>query len=163
MRAALHILAVAALALIWALTIYTIYGPHALPASFPVHFESAGRPNGWGRSAMLWALPAVASVLYGLMTLVARFPSSFNFPVRVTRENRGILESTALSMIAWLRFEVVGLFAWIQSVTVRFAREGQGNLSPLFLPVILGIVFLTIVWHVAAMLRAGGRGRISNR
>jgi uncharacterized membrane protein len=153
MKSVLHAIAAVALVLTWAATVYVIYGPHPLPDRIPVHFDAAGSSNGWGSPAMLWLLPIMATVIYLLMTVVARFPSAFNFPVRVTRQNRPRLEALALAMIAWLRAEVVCLFAWIQYTTLEFARQGQGRLSPWFLPLSLVAVFLTIGWHVAAMLR----------
>ncbi len=146
-------IAVTALFFIWAVTAYAVYGPHPLPAQIPVHFDAAGHPNGWGRPAMLWLQPAMATIIFLLMSLVARFPSSFNFPVRVTRENRLRLEAIALAMIAWLSAEVACLFAWIQYFTLSLARKGQGTLSPLFLPLVIAAVLGTVVWHIAAMSR----------
>jgi uncharacterized membrane protein len=65
------------LALVWA----------ALPARVPVHFGVTGRPDRYGSKSLLLILPAIAAVLTLLLTLVARFPQSFNFSVRVTAEN----------------------------------------------------------------------------
>lgn len=158
MRALLHTLALTALLAMWISTIYAIVGPHPLPARIPVHFDPSGTPNGWGTPAMLWLLPGIAALVYGLMTLVARFPAAFSFPVRVTPRNRSRLEDLALSMIGWLRVETVCLFAVIQYVTIQLARRGGGGLSPWFLPLTLGVIFATILAHVRAMLRTGPAG-----
>ena len=88
------------------------------------------------------------------MTGVARFPAAFNFPVRVTPANRPRLEALALEMIAWLKAEVLCLFAWVQQTAVASARSSQAHLSPWFMPVTLGAVFATIGWYIAAMRRA---------
>lgn len=159
MKALLHILTLAALLAMWIGTIYAIAGPHPLPARISVHFDAAGNPNGWGTPAMLWLLPGLATLVYGLMTLVARFPAAFSFPVRVTPRNRPRLESLALGMIAWLRAETVCLFASIQYVTVQLARRGSGSLPPWFLPLTLGVIFATIIGHVRAMLRTDPAGK----
>jgi len=129
-------------------------GPDPLPSRIPTHFNAAGQPDGWGTPGMLWVIPLVATVIYLLMTLVARYPSSFNFPIRVQPSARRQLEAVALRMLSWLKAEVVCLFACIQYKTIEFAHHGQGTLSPWFLPAVLIVIFGTIAWHIAAMRSA---------
>jgi uncharacterized membrane protein len=155
MRKILELLALLVLLLMWAVTAYAIFGPNALPARIPVHFSASGQPNGWGAPGMLWMMPVMATGIYLLMGLVARYPSSFNFPGRLHPAARRQLEVIALRMLSWLKAEVVCLFAWIQYKTIEFARSGRGSLSPLFLPAVLIVVFGTIAWHLGAMRRAG--------
>jgi hypothetical protein len=92
-------------------------------------------------------------VIYTLMTLVARYPSAFNFPMRIKPAMRPRLESMALNLIGWLKVEVLGLFFWIQFQAIQFARNGRGELSPAFL--VLVAIFGTIAWHIIAMRRVG--------
>lgn len=103
---------------------------------------------------MLWLVPVMTTAIYLLMTWVARFPAAFNFPIRVQAAARPRLEAIALNMIAWLKLEVVALFAWIQHQTIAFARQGYGTLPSLFLPVVMTVVFGTIALHILAMRRA---------
>lgn len=153
MRKNLEILAPAALLYVWGITVYALYGSGALPDRIPTHFNAAGQPDGWGTPAMLWLLPVVATAIYLLMTLVSRYPGAFNFPVRVTPGNRAQLEGITLDMIAWLKTELLCLFAGIQHQIVQFARRGHGTLSPLFVPAFLVVVFGTVAWHITAMRR----------
>lgn len=155
MRKMLEVVSVAALGCLAWITAGAMMGPHALPGRIPVHFDAAGQADGWGPPKALLGMPVLAAVLYGLMTVVARFPAAFNFPVRVTPANRPRLEALALEMITWLKAEVLCLFAWVQETTVASARSGEAHLSPWFMPVTLGAVFATIGWYVAAMRRVG--------
>ena len=153
MRKTLEAISLGALAvLIWS-TYRALYGPVRLPARIPTHYDLAGQPNGWGTPAMLLLLPALAMALYLLITVVARFPSCFNYPVRVTAGNRGRLEPLALGMIAWLKTEVVCLFAWIQISTIEAAWRGLGGLPPALIPVSLVAIFATVGWYIVAMRR----------
>lgn len=154
MRRALEIAAFLLLLVLWADTAWAIWGASPLPARIPTHFNLAGEPDGWGTPTMLWMQPAMGTAIYLLMTLVARFSSSFNFPMRVPSGARRRLEAIALQMILWLKVEVVCLLAWIQYWTIRIVRQGQGRLSPEAIPLLLVAVFGTIVWHIAAMRRA---------
>ena len=155
MRKILESAALILLVVTWAMTGWAVFGPDRLPARIPTHFNTAGQPDGWGTPAMLWLMPVMATVIYLLMTVVARYPGAFNFPMRTVPGARRQLEDLALRMIAWLKAEVLGLFAWIQNATVRFARGGEGHLPALFLPFVLVVIFGTIFWHIAAMRRVG--------
>jgi hypothetical protein len=97
----------------------------------------------------------MAITIYLLFTVVTRFPSAFNYPVRVTAQNRAGLETLALGMIAWLKLEIVLLFAVIQWGVVRAARHPTSTSPATWMPTMLIAVFATIGWHIAAMFRAG--------
>ncbi len=144
----------AGLAVLFWITWRAFYGPDPLPARIPTHFDIAGNPNGWGSPSSLLLLPAVALAIYLGMTVVSKFPSAFNYPVRVTPENRPRLQALTLQMIAWLKTEMICLFAWIQWAIVASARQGRLSMSPAEIPLFILAVFATIGWHIVAMFRA---------
>ncbi len=96
MRKILEALALVALVLQAVLTWKAFLGPDRLPARVPLHFDLAGNPDGWGTPATLLYFPGIAVFIYLLFTVVTRFPSAFNYPVRVTPQNRARLEALAL-------------------------------------------------------------------
>jgi uncharacterized membrane protein len=151
----LEALSLAALVVLAAETALALFGSTPLPARVPTHFNAAGSPDAWGSASMLWLLPAVAATLYLLMTWVSRHPAAFNFPVRVTPFNRQRLERIALGMIAWLKAELLGFFAFIQGTIVRAARHPDHAISPVPMPLLLVAVFLTVGIHLVAIFRAG--------
>lgn len=153
MRKTLEIIALLGLAAIAWTAFAALAGPHRFGTRIPTRFDLSGRPIAWGSSWMLLVLPIVAFVIHLLMTLVSRYPGAFNYPVRVTPANHARLQALALQMIAWLKAEVVWLFAVIQFATVRAIRVGHVSLSPRFMPLALGIIFATIVGYVSAMRR----------
>jgi len=155
MRKSLEAAALVLLCLTWGRTANALFGSDSLPAQIPIHFDLAGRPDRWGTPQMLWLIPLMAAVIYSLMTLVARYPSAFNFPMRIKPATRPRLEAIALNLISWLKVEVLGLFFWIQFQAIQYARKGRGELSPAFLPLVLMAIFGTIGGHIIAMRRAG--------
>jgi hypothetical protein len=158
MRRSLEAISLGALALQFWITWRAFYGPLPLPARIATHFDLAGNPNGWGSPSALLLLPAVAVALYLLISAVSLFPSVFNFPVRVTPENRPRLEMLAIQMIAWLKAELVCLFTWIQGAAIEAARRGHGGLAPALFPVALAAIFGTIGWYLMAMRRTARPG-----
>lgn len=157
MRRTLQVVGVLGLAFAWAITIAALYGPHRLPLRIPVHFDAAGRVNGWGAPGTLWLMPIVATVVYALMAWVTRYPSAFNYPVRVTPATRPRLQALTITMIACLQAEVVCLFAWIQWATVESARRGRSALAPWSILAAILVIWITIGWYVVAMIRISRR------
>lgn len=158
MRKVLEAIGIVALLFLGWITWRALAGPDHLPDRIPTHFDIAGQPNGWGSPNSLWLLPAVGLLIYLTISVVARFPGAFNYPVRVTSGNRDALQQLALNMIAWLKAELACLFAGIQLAIIDAARQLRSGFSPLFLPLSLLIVFGTIGWHFVAMRRAGRVG-----
>ena len=154
MRTLLQLAAYAALIAMWCVTAYFVAGPHPLPGRIPTHFDLAGKPNAWGTPGMLWLLPIVATVIIGLMTLVARHPGAFNYPVRVSPLTRPRLERITLGMIGWLQLEIAGMFLWIQYATIESAHAARNGLSPVFVPIALVVVIGTAAVHIRAMFAA---------
>jgi uncharacterized membrane protein len=155
MRRVLEFVSLAALAAIFVVTALAFYGPARLPDRIPTHFNVAGQADAWGSPHILLLFPAIAAAIYLLMSWVARHPSAFNYPVRLTPRNYQRLEDLALAMIAWLKAEVVGFFACIQWSAIHAARHPGHGLSLLLMPALLASVFGTIIGYVAAMFRTG--------
>lgn len=158
MRKNLEAISLVALALLCWITGRALYGPQPLPGKIAIHFDLAGHPNGWGSPSTLLLLPGVAIALYLLLTLVSRLPSAFNYPVRVTAENRPRLQALSLSMIAWLKMEMICLFAWIQWTIVESAQQNRLTMAPTDVPLFILAIFATIGWHLVAMRRAARPG-----
>jgi Domain of unknown function (DUF1648) len=154
MRKILEAVSLAALAVMLVVTALAFFGPARLPARIPTHFNALGQPDNWGSPRMFLLFPAIAAAIYLMMTWVSRYPSAFNYPVRVTPRNRERLQGLALGMIAWLKAEVVSFLAWIQGSAIRAAHHPGQGFSPLLMPVLLVAVFATIIVHVGAMFRA---------
>ena len=154
MRKILELLGLTGLVLLVWMTYGALYGVDRLPDRVPTHFAAGGRPDGWGSPAGMVLLPVIAGTLYLLMSVVMRFPAAFHFPVASTALNRARLEAVTLDMIAWLKAELVCLFAVLQWVFIQAARSGDGHLFPRILPFFIVIIFATVGWHLVATVRA---------
>ena len=154
LRRNLEVAAILGLAVLGWITWHALTGAVHLPDRIPMHFDVAGNVNGWASAGALWLLPGLALGLWLLMTLVARFPGSFNYPVQVTAQNQAALEALAQQMIAWIKAELVWMFCWMQGVTLQIARGHATRMPAGAMPVTLAVVFGTIGWHIWAMVRA---------
>jgi uncharacterized membrane protein len=149
-------------ALIW-ITYTALNGPNRLPERMPTHFDVAGNPNGWGSPSGIILIPIIASGVYLLMSVVARFPASFNYPVRVTPQTLPRLQAITLDMITWIKAEMACLFAALQWAIIQAARSSNGQIFPKILPFFLIVVFGTVAGHIVALFRAARGGSDSSR
>jgi uncharacterized membrane protein len=154
MRKLLEAVALIALLALLCITGGALYGPHALPGRIPTHFDPSGDPDAWGTPRMFLLLPLIATGLYALITAVSRRPAVFNYPTRITPQNRGFLQEIALNMIAFLKAEVLILFALIQHFSIQTARLQQNVLPPYLMLTALILIFTTIALHITAMRRS---------
>lgn len=95
------------------IAIYTIYLAMIwknIPAQIPTHFDAAGTPNSWGSKNSLLVELVIAVAAFVLIAIVERFPNSWNFPVKVTSENKERLTHICLVMIGVLKILVTCIF-----------------------------------------------------
>jgi hypothetical protein len=153
MRKTLETIGIAALAFMFWITYSALYGADRLPDRIATHFNLRGQADGWGSPTILLLLPIIALASYAGLTIVARFPAVFNYPVRVTEENRGRLQAVALKMIAWIKVELACLFAWIEWAIVGAAREGRFRIPAELAGVCFVATFATIGWYIVTLFR----------
>jgi len=158
MRKPLEATSLAALIFLWLLTIEALYGPNHLPSRIPTHFNLAGNPDAWGSPNGLSLLPAIATIVYLVLSLISRYPASFNYPARITAQNRNRLHALALQMIAAIKAETALLFAILQYAILHAFRPAFQSahfaLPPAIVPAGVGIILLTTFGHIFAMRRS---------
>ena len=150
------------LAILCWITYAAFHGPEPLPQRVPTHFGLSGKPDAWGSPQMLWLLPLIGAGLYLLMTVLGsvRF-RRYNLPVRVTEANLSFIQEQTAVMVAWIKFEVLGLFTYIQWSIIEGARVGEFHLKPVSIPIFLVVIFATVGWHLSGIIR-GARARLES-
>ena len=138
-------------------TITALYGSNAVQNVEPMTNPFSSHPSDWGTRARLLQIPAVQLILYAFGLLLAKYTGALNFPVQVTPDNRFRLQVLAESMIAWLKAEVLILFAFLQIVEVQMARGSRSSVPALPFQGITLVVFATALVHYVAMRRQAPR------
>lgn len=160
MRKTMEVLGILVLGYLYWITYWALNGPDRLPDRVPTHFDISGQPNGWGSPQTLWILPVVGLGLFLLMTALAAIKfTRYNLPVRVTQANLPFIYEQTAVMVAWIKFEMLCLFAYIQSGIISGVRAGVFHLSPAIIPVFMVAIFATVGWHLVVIIR-GARARV---
>jgi uncharacterized membrane protein len=154
MRKLLEAVGLLALAVLAWMTYGALYGPDHLPDRIPTHFDAAGKATGWGSPSLMLLLPVIGVGVYLLLTVVSRFPTAFNYPVRSTPELLPRLQSVTQDMLVLLKAELACLFAALQWAIIRSARTGEGHLFAAILPIVIVVVLGTVGWYIFCIFRA---------
>jgi hypothetical protein len=118
-----------------------------LPDRVPSHYDHTGLPDGWGQKSVLFVLPVVALVQYGLLTILAHGLGS--------GVDRGQATPNPSLLLSLLKLEIVWMCTYIEWRTILVARETAAGLGAGFLPMILIILLGTVGWQMRSQQRPG--------
>ena len=148
-RNALDVLeAIVSLSCLVGVSLYLILAWSTIPAQIPAHYNAAGEVNRWGSKSELIILPIISWLIYGMITLIERFPQAWNTGVRVTEENRAEVYRLLKSMIACVKMITLSIFSCL-TVLSSLAR----NLPLWFLLAFLVLLFGTIAYYIVKLTR----------
>ena len=119
-----------------------------IPETVPTHFDVLGRADAYGSKESLIAEVAIMAALFLLLAVVERFPSVWNFPVKVTAENKARLFAKGFAMIGAMKVLMVCMFINIglSSIVANYP------LWPLYL--LLVLITVVIIAGIIASVRA---------
>ncbi|MBF9143906.1 DUF1648 domain-containing protein [Hymenobacter properus] len=151
---AVDILAWAALALLWALTVWYLI---QLPDIIPVHFNGAGQPDRYGEKGTLAVLALVTTALFAAMTAVtnavSKYPHMMSFPFAITPANALRQYRGAIRVARGFRIGLMLVFLQLLYETGQVAAGQAAGLGEWSLPVSLvlmvGSPVLLYGWTVA--------------
>lgn len=136
---------------IWVLTIanYT-----SLPDTIPIHYNATGKADGFGGKATIFTLPLIGTLLFLGLTVLNQFPHVFNYPINITEENAIIEYTKATRLIRYLKLIIVVIFGLIDFKTIQNATGEANGLGIWFLLLILGLVFIPIIYYLITSIKA---------
>ncbi|MDD4311749.1 MAG: DUF1648 domain-containing protein [Eubacteriales bacterium] len=140
--------AVVSLCCLVGVTLYLILAWNTIPAQIPAHYNAAGEVNRWGNKSELIVLPIISVMLYGMITLIERFPQIWNTGIRVTEENRTQVYRLLKNLIACVKIIMLSVFSFL-TVLSALAR----NLSIWFLLAFVALLFGTIAYFIVKLTR----------
>jgi uncharacterized membrane protein len=145
-----EVLAFITFAYLWYLVLTNYSG---LPEQIAMHFDSAGKVDDYGSKTFIFVLPAIATALYSVLSIMNKFPHTFNYLVEITQSNAETQYTYATKMIRFLKLDVLILFAYITDVIIKDAQSTQSSLGIWFVPAFLCLTFIPIFIFIILMLR----------
>ena len=112
--------------------VYTYLSYSELPDQIPIHYNAKGEVNSYGDKSIIWLLPISSILNYILLTVLSRYPHTFNYTVKITEKNAESQYAIAIEMMVLLKLSIVLFFGYLTYVTIQIAigsREGIGLFS----------------------------------
>lgn len=133
--------------------IYLIIQFPSLPDQVPGHYDASGAVDRWGSKMEMLILPVVGISLWILMTIMEKYPHTFNY-INLRQDNVEVQYRNAKLMMNVLKNESVLLFSFLIYQGIRVATGEAEGLSNLFMPIFLVVIFGSMIIFVIKMLRA---------
>ncbi|MDC3285558.1 DUF1648 domain-containing protein [Flavobacteriaceae bacterium] len=135
---------------IWALTLtnYSI-----LPEIIPIHFNGAGKADGFGNKTHIFVLPIISTLLFIGLTTLNKHPHMFNYPSQITKENAVDQYTNATRMMRVLKLVIVVLFGLIVFRKIQIVNGHADGLGTWFLPLTMGMIFIPMLYFLIKSLK----------
>ncbi len=138
-----------ALAALLASTLYIIICWRHVPDNPPTHYDFRGIADGWGNNkTVILMSPVLAWFMFGLMSLVERFPSAWNTMDGIRPANVPRALRLSKTLIGITKCAISLNFAWISFCTARGA-----DLGALTMPLFLGGLFVPVLVILVMLFR----------
>ena len=124
-----------------------------LPDRIPRHFNASGIADGFGRKSVILVLPIISLLAFTLLTWAQRVPHIHNFPVKITASNIVRQYENSVYLLRTIKVIITIQFFYITYATIETAFGRVNGLSPLFVPVMLGSLLLSIIFFVTRSYR----------
>lgn len=137
--------------LLVALWVYIVLNYTHLPESIPSHFDASGKTDGFESKSIIFMQPVITSIIYLIITILNRYPHTFNYLNPITAENALQQYTYATRTLRYLKLIVVSIFSFIEYQVVRTATSEVDGLGAWFLPITVVMLFIPIIY---ALLKA---------
>ena len=127
---------------------WTIWNYTNLPETIPTHFSAGGEPDAYGSKSTIFTLPIIASLLFLLLSVIARFPHKFNYSVKITPKNAAAQYANAARMMRVMKFSITLISLLIAIQTVRTATGKAEGLGWWFVLVVLGSIVGPLIYFL---------------
>ncbi|OAA92601.1 DUF1648 domain-containing protein [Clostridium coskatii] len=119
-----------------------------IPAEIPGHHNAAGTIDKVTDKNSLIVLLLVGWIIFIGLSIVEKFPQIWNTGIQVTDQNKEKVYRILKNMIGTVKLLIASVFSYLtlQSTTGK-------NLSPLFLPVFLILLFGSIVFFIFQLVK----------
>lgn len=127
-------------------TVFILVSWSHIPDQIPTHYNFAGEADGYGGKGSLIFMMVLAWFMFVLITVLMRFPNTWNMPVKVTAENKARLYSITramlevIKMLTSLLFAVMLINAAIATPMPRFILIAL--IAAMLLSIIMGIFMM---------------------
>ena len=133
---------------IWLLTL--VYY-RELPEIIPIHYNLTGDVDSFGRKVNLLSLPSISTIIYLGLTILNKYPHTFNYPKSFTKENAREMYRATSQIMRLLKLVSILIFGMIILETIQTVNGNSDELKIWFTfsPFIFSLIPLIYILYFA--------------
>lgn len=124
-----------------------------LPEQVPQHFDLQGEVDAWGARWWLLGLPVLSVVLVAGVTVLTRFPHTYNFLWPITERNAARQYELANDLMASIQATTAWIFAMVAWDICRLAVGRPSVVGPFLAPAMVALIFGATGWYFVRAYR----------
>ena len=141
----LELLGWSLIALIWIMTFISF---NNLPDIIPIHYNSSFVADGYGSKYYLLILPIISTLLFIGITILNFYPHTFNYPVKITEDNKLLQYRNITRMNRVLKVSIVIALGVIEFITIYYPKGQINIIGVWFMPLFIGLIFIPLIYFV---------------
>ena len=129
------------------------YGTIDSNTLIPIHYNFAGEVDRWGDRSVLWIFPPIALLFYIGLSMLQKYPHTYNYPSKVTKENADYLYKMGVQLMRHIKVLTIFILAYLNNNTYTVAiGRGTGPNEYILYALIAGILLLVIIYSIKMVL-----------
>jgi uncharacterized membrane protein len=116
-----------------------------LPEIIPSHFNFSGHPDSYSSKKFIVFFPIFNLFIYGLMTVISRYPHTFNFSVKITKENALVQYRIARRALCTIKTLIIGFMLYEEAMLFNYQANSSIGAQPYVLVIFLVSLFSLII------------------
>lgn len=129
------------------LWIFTIFNFSSLPESIPVHFNGEGQADDFGSKATIFIFTGIGTLIFIGLTILNKYPKSFNYLEKITQENALQQYTNASRMVRFLKLAITLILLFSVFEICQIATGKSHGFGIWFLPLSLGLIFIPVIFY----------------
>lgn len=129
-------------------TVYTCIMWQKVPDQVPIHYDFAGNVTDYGGKGSMIFMLGIAWVMFIIMTVLVKFPNTWNMPVKVTAENAERLYSITRGMLEAVKLITVILMAFLAISSIIMT-----DFTDIIIMILAGALLLVIAISIFMMIK----------
>jgi uncharacterized membrane protein len=114
-----------------------------LPDKIVIHFDLSGKANGFGPKTILLLLLILDVVSYAVLTILSRFPHTFNYLRPITEANAPRQYQLARKFLGIISLELTGLMFFVIWSIIQVTGDSSQRID------IVNIITLTVLLSIS--------------
>jgi uncharacterized membrane protein len=141
----------------WLLPIF-VYSD--LPDEIPMRIDGSGNVSTTGNKTTIFLLPIIGTFSFLLISIIRRYPHTFNYSVPITEDNALEQYTNSTRMLRYLNLSISLTFLLIMHQIIETASSGANSLGAWLIFFILTIVFAPMFYFIRESYKLNSKHRM---